>query len=97
MKTAESSQTALLVLAGILMLLGNMIPSPGGRLLLLIIAGLVAAAVLLLGSFPVRRVIAFLILAIVVFQSLAAWRQYRSESDRYRHGAHPGDTNRIPG
>jgi hypothetical protein len=84
MKMVASSQFALLVFAGIFVVLGGMIGSPDGRLLALSIAGLLALILLLRGSSRILRILALLILAAVVLQAIPAWRQHRSLSDRYR-------------
>jgi hypothetical protein len=77
---ASSSQSALLVFAGIFIILGGMIGSPDGRLLALAIAGLCALFILILGSSRMRRICAIIFLAAALFQAIAAWRQHREDS-----------------
>jgi hypothetical protein len=84
MKMVASSQIALLVFAGIFVVLGGMIGSPDGRLLALSIAGLLALILLFRGSSRIRRILALLIMAAVVLQAIPAWRQHRSFSNRHR-------------
>jgi hypothetical protein len=75
-----SSQVALLVFAGIFIILGGMIGSPDGRLLALAIAGLCTLPVLISGSSQIQRILAIIFLAAVVFQAIPAWRQHRNDS-----------------
>jgi hypothetical protein len=87
MKTfASSSQVALLVFAGIFLILSGMIGSPDGRLLALLIAGLCALPILIFGSSQIRRIFAILILAAVISQAIPAWRQHQED----RHPKRPG-------
>jgi uncharacterized membrane protein YedE/YeeE len=75
-----SSQVALLVFAGIFLILGGMIGSPDGRLFALVIAGLCTLPVLISGSSGIQRILAIIFLAAVVFQAIPAWRQHRNDS-----------------
>ena len=85
MKTlAPSSQVALLVFAGIFIILGGMIGSPDGRLLALAIAGLCALLILISGSSRMRRICAIIFLAVVLFQAIPAWREHRQDSHNRR-------------
>jgi hypothetical protein len=84
LKMVASSQIALLVFAGIFVVLGGMIGSPDGRLLALSIAGMLALLLLFRSSSRIRRILALLILAAVVLQAIPAWRQHRPLSDQYR-------------
>jgi hypothetical protein len=87
-RMAKSSSTALLVVAAGLAVMGGMILSPDGRLLSLALGGLIAVAVLFLGPFRVRRILALLILAAILLQAVPAYRQYHSFRDGYRNRGH---------
>jgi hypothetical protein len=82
-KIKKSSSTALLVVAAIFTAIGGMIASPEGRLLSLLVAGLMALAVLLLGPSLMRRIIASFIVAAVVLQAIPSYRQYHSFHERH--------------
>jgi hypothetical protein len=82
---ASSSQVALLVFAGILLVAGGMIGAPDGRLLALALAGLCAFPILISGS-RIQRISAIIILALVVSLAIPAWRQHRED----RHNKRPG-------
>ena len=84
MKMKGSSSTALLVFAAVLAVVGGMIASPDGRLLTLIVAGLMTLLVLFFGASLIRRVIALAILVGVVLQAVPAWREFGSRPDSYR-------------
>ena len=84
MKMKGSSSTTLLVLAAVLAVVGGMIATPDGRLLVLVVAGLMTLPVLLFGASLIRRVIALVVLVGVVLQAVPAWREYDTRSDPYR-------------
>lgn len=84
MTMKRSSSTTLLVFSAALAVLGSIILSPEGRLLLFALAGLIACLILLLGPSAVRRIIALVILAAVISQAFPAWDQYRANMQRYR-------------
>jgi hypothetical protein len=77
-RIAESSSTTLLVAAAILTVIGAMMLSPEGRLLVLVIGGLAVLSVVFFGPSSLRRVIALVILIAIILQIPSSYRQYRS-------------------
>jgi len=95
MKMNPSSQVALLVIACASAILGSMILSPDGRLLPLFVAGLIAVILLSVDSSLIKKCLALLLLASVVYLILPAWKQYRSHLDQYRNRATSGGKTNI--
>ncbi len=84
MTMKRSSSTTLLVLSAALAGFGSIVLSPEGRFLLFILSGLTACIILFVGPSAVRRIIALVLLAAVIFQAFPLWDQYRSSMQRYR-------------
>jgi hypothetical protein len=90
MKIAASSQTALLAVAGVLVVLGGMMLSPEGSLLAFAVSGLLSLFVLLAGDSRVTRIVALVIIIAAALLSISAWRKRPSSFDRYRESAATG-------
>ena len=90
MNKSTSFQTAFLVIAAAMTIFGGMIFSPGARFLFLSVAGLIVLVPLFKSASRAKRIIAFIILAAVVLQGIPAWKQFRSQLNRYRESAEPG-------
>jgi len=86
----ESSSTTLLALAALFLAPGMLIPSPDGRILFLLLAGLVSAVVLIAASSRKKRIAACIGLLLVIALAIPTWSEYRAHSDAWKkHNSRP--------
>ena len=80
----DSSSTALLALAALLLVPGMLILSPDGRLFFLVLAGLVSAAVAIAGPSRKKRVAACVGLLLAIALAIPTWPESRSHFDSWK-------------
>ena len=90
----DSPSTALLVLSALFLAPGMLILSPDGRLVFLVLAGLVSAAVVIAAPSRKKRIVAATGLLLAVVLAIPTWPEYcRHAAAWEKHHSRPLEQN----